>query len=301
MLVSTDRIMRLPPLKYLRTFQIAGRHLSFKAAADELAVTGSAVSHQIKNLEAFLGVVLFERKARSLEFTVAGQRYFDFLDGMFLRLERETRQLSHFRRGSVRLWLPPFFASEALLGQLSSFVHVDAEIDIRISTQPNEMNTHPVEADLSVLVGKGDWPELATYRLFARSVVTACSPELFAQCKFDTYASLSGQTLIVHDDGRDNWERWAAAFGIPEFAPKRLMRFDSMAAVVHAAEQGLGIALVSWPLAKQRFTCGALVRVFERELETGESFYLAHRPAAAKRTEVRALADWMLGKFQQHA
>ncbi len=293
--------MRLPPLNYLRTFQIAGRHMSFKMAADELAVTGSAVSHQIKNLEEFLGVALFERKARSLEFTVAGQRYFDFLDGMFLRLERETRQLSHFRRGSVRLWLPPFFASEALLSRLSSFAQVDDEIDIRISTQPNEMNTHPVEADLSVLVGKGDWPELTTYRLFARSVVTACSPALFEKNNFDSYDSLNNQTLIVHDDGRDNWERWATTFGIPEFEPKRLMRFDSMAAVVHAAELGLGIALVSWPLAKQRFTSGALVRVFEREFATGESFYLAHRPKTSKRTEVRALIEWMLENFQQHA
>lgn len=293
--------MRLPPLKYLRTFQMAGRHLSFKKAADELAVTGSAVSHQIKNLEAFLGVELFERKARALEFTVAGQRYFDFLDSMFMHLEIETRQLSHFRRSSVRLWLPPFFASEALLSSLSSFAEIDPEIDIRVSTQSNEMNTHPVEADLSVLVGKGDWPQLTTYRLFARSAVIACSPALFAENKFDSYASLSGQTLIVHDDGRDNWERWATTFGIPDFEPKRLLRFDSMAAVVNAAEQGLGVALVSWPLAKRRFTSGALVRVFERELATGESFYLAHRPKAAQRAEVQALAKWMLEKFQQRA
>lgn len=291
--------MRLPPLKYLRTFQIAGRHLSFKDAADELAVTGSAVSHQIKNLESFLGVPLFERKARALDFTDAGRGYFEFLNGMFARLESETQQLqTQFGRGIVRLWLPPFFASEAVLKSLSSFAHAATETDIRVSTQSSEMNTHPAEADLSVLVGKDDWPELITYRLFARSVVTACAPALLKEQKFDAYDSLNGQTLIVHDDGRDAWEQWAATLGIPELKPKRLIRFDSMPAVVHAAEQGLGIALVSWPLAKDRFISGALVRVFETELETGESFYLAHRPKDAERAEVRGLADWMLEKFQ---
>lgn len=293
---------RLPSLKYLRTFQIAGRHLSFKDAADELAVTASAVSHQIKNLETFLGVALFDRKTRALEFTAAGRDYFDFLDGMFARLESETQQLrSQFGRSVVRLRLPPFFASEALLKSLSSFAHAIAETDIHVSTQAGNMKTHPAEADLSVLLGNDDWPELATYRLFARKVVTACAPVLLEEKKFDSYESLNGQTLIVHDSGRDTWEQWAATLGIAAPQPKKLIRFDSMSAVARAAEQGLGIALVSWPLGKDWFDSGGLVRLFDTEVETGESFYLAHRPKDAERAEVRTLTEWMLEKFQQRA
>ncbi|MGI9287106.1 MAG: LysR substrate-binding domain-containing protein, partial [Pseudomonadales bacterium] len=258
---------------------MAGRHLSFKDAADELAVTASAVSHQIKNLESFLGVTLFERKTRSLELTDAGRRYFEFLDGMFARLESETQQLrTQFGRDIIRLWLPPFFANEALLKTLSSFPNASTETDIRVSTQRSGMNTHPAEADLSVLLGHDDWSELTTYRLFARRLVTACAPSLLKKQKFESYDSLNGHTLIVQDSGRDSWEQWAATLDIPAPKPKKLIRFDSMSAVVRAAEQGLGIALVSWPLAKDRFTSGALVRVFETELETGDNFYLAHRP-----------------------
>ena len=95
----------LPSLKSLRAFQIAGRHLSFKDAADELFLTASAVSHQVKNLEDYLGIELFLRKTRALELTDPGKKYFEFLDGMFTRLEAETHQIraDYGRGGSARL------------------------------------------------------------------------------------------------------------------------------------------------------------------------------------------------------
>lgn len=290
---------RLPSLKHLRTFQIAGRHLSFKDAADELAVTASAVSHQIKKLEVFLGVALFERKARALALTDAGRDYFAFLDGMFARLESETEQLSvQYGRGIVRLSAPPFFANEAFLKRLSSFQSASSEADIRISTQPGSMDTHPAGADLSILLGTDNWPELTTYRLFARRFVIACAPSLLQEQQLGSFESLNGQTLIVHDSQADVWGRWASTRGIPAPKPNKLIRFDSMLAVARAAQQGLGIALVSWPLGADWFESGALVRVFDSEIETGESFYLAHRPGDAQRYEVRRLADWILKEFQ---
>ena len=104
---------RIPPLRALRAFQAAGRHLSFKKAAEELCVTASAVSHQVKNLESFLGLSLFIRKTRALELTGAGQKYLEFLSEMFARLEAETHQLrAEYGRSIIRLCVPPFFANE---------------------------------------------------------------------------------------------------------------------------------------------------------------------------------------------
>lgn len=292
-------MMRLPSLKHLRTFQIAGRHLSFKSAANELAVTASAVSHQIRTLETFLGVALFERKTRSLALTDAGRDYFEFLDEMFARLESETQQLqTQYGRGIVRLSAPPFFANEAFLKRLSSYKDSSSEADIRVSTQPGSMSTHPAGADLSILLGNDNWPDLTTYRLFARRFVIACSPLLLREQQLSSFESLNGQTLIVHESHSDEWERWANTLKIPPPKAKKLIRFDSMLAVARAAQQGLGIALVSWPLGADWFKSGALVRVFDNEIETGESFYLAHRPEDARRGEVRKLAEWILREFQ---
>jgi LysR family glycine cleavage system transcriptional activator len=216
------RVMRLPSLKYLRTFQMAGRYLSFKDAAAELSITPSAVSHQIRNLEAFLGIPLFVRKTRALEFTDAGRNYFQFLDELFSRLENETQQLkTQYGRSIVRLCVPPFFASEALLPRMSRYQAAAPDTDIRVSTQPSAMKVHPPEADLSILLGPGNWPDLVTYPLMARRVVTACSPALYASEKLDSYASLNGQTLIVHESRPDAWEEWAAALNI--VAPRRAL------------------------------------------------------------------------------
>lgn len=292
--------MRLPSLKYLRTFQIAGQHLSFKDAADDLAVTASAVSHQIKNLEAYLGVPLFERKTRMLEFTDAGKIYFDYLNTMFSRLESETQQLrGRYGRNIVRISAPPFFANEALLKRISSFQAFSSALDIRVSTQPSRVNVHPAKADISILLGNDDWPELRTYRLFRRRFVTACSPALMRENQIDSPDKLNGQTLIVHENETNAWDSWAEQLRVPAPVPRKIMRFDSMSEVARAAEQGLGIALVSWPLGADWFQHNSLIRLFEDEIDTDSYFYLVHRPEEADRPEVQSVIDWMVTELRK--
>jgi DNA-binding transcriptional LysR family regulator len=291
--------MRLPSLKFLRTFQIAARHLSFKEASIELSLTASAVSHQIKNLESFLGIPLFNRKTRALELTNAGRNYYEFLDRMFAELEVETQQLRmQYERKIIRVCVPPFFASEALLPRLAEYHAISPVTDIRVSTQPSAMKDHPPETDLSVLLGKGHWPQLKTYQLFSRKVVTACSPGLLKKSGVKKFADLNGQVLIVHEMRIDAWERWAETLGIPHPRPGKLIRFDSMSAVVRAAEQGIGFALVSWPLGQHLFDSRSLERVFDVVVDTGEDFFLAHRPADAAQPEVQKITNWLLNNFR---
>jgi len=158
---------RMPPLKALRAFEAAGRHLSFKRAAEELCVTASAVSHQVKNLESFLGFDLFVRRTRALSLTDAGSSYHAFLADVFARLEAETHQVcAAYGRGIIRLSVPPFFAQELLMPQLEALQSVMPDTDIRLVMQPSLMQSHPAEADLSILLGPGDWPELDAVPLF---------------------------------------------------------------------------------------------------------------------------------------
>lgn len=288
----------LPSLRALKVFQVAGRHLSFKRAAEELCISASAVSHRVRNLEDELNTALFVRKTRALELTETGQRYFTYLDGMFSRLEAETQQLfSEYGRSLIQLCVPPFFAEEMLLPRLQEFQVLSNNTDIRLTTQPSLMKIHPTEADLSILLGNGDWPDLKTHRLFARKLIVGCAPGLMANLDPKSFDSLNGQTLIVHENRPHAWENWARALQIPAPRAANIIRFDSMSSVVQAATQGLGVALVSWPLSRHRFDTGSLVRVFDQVVSTGEHFYIAQRRNDATKTELDRLIAWLIQAF----
>jgi len=209
-----------------------------------------------------------------------------------------TEQLrGRFSRAVVRLQVPPFFASELLVPRLSGFSGTNAAIDIQISTDYTLHEARSPDADVSIVVGRGPWPDSQATRLFAQAYVPACSPELLRQTAIHSPLDLTNESLITHEQRPDLWDRWAAQNGIDALRPKQLIRFDTMSAVVHAAEQGVGIALVSAPLSATRFAAGSLIRVFERELATGESYYLLEPTPHLAAPSVQALVSWMLQQF----
>jgi len=291
-------LMSAEPLKYLKTFQIAAQRGSFAAAAAELCVTASAVSHQIRRLEQQLGVALFERRARSLVLTDAGARYLAQLEEVFALLASATAQLrARFSKVVLRLQVPPFFSQELLLPRLARFSAAHPDADIQIATRIGPIEVHPADADVSVVIGDGHWPDLEVRELFAQSFVPACSPQLLEFSGVTQVAQLANESLIVHTRRQDLWERWAVAVGLPALQPRQQVRFDTMSAVVDAAERGVGFALVSAPLSRGRFARGALRRAFAAEITTGESYFVLLRPQDTRRPEVRALRDWLVSEF----
>jgi LysR family glycine cleavage system transcriptional activator len=290
--------MASPPLRFLKTFQIAARLGSFKAAGAELCVTASAVSHQIKALEDELGLMLFDRGPRSLTLTAAGSYYLEHIDAVFSRLDYATQQLRmRHARKVVRLQVPSFFASELLLPRLAAFSALHADCDIQIATDITPNDEHAANYDVSIIVGLGEWNEVQAIRLFEQTYVPACAPVLRRKWRLEHPPDLVQRPLIAHNQRPDLWERWAAMAGVDMLQPKQLIQFDTMSAVVNAAEQGVGIALVSAPLSDSRFQSGSLVRLFDQELATGESYYLVTRPADAERPGVANLVRWMLQQF----
>lgn len=291
--------MRLPSLKFLKTFQVAAMRLSFKAAADELCITPSAVSHQIRALEEQLGVALFERGPSSLTLTEAGENYLQHMETMFSRLETVTEQLRiRYGRDVIRLHIPPFFATEMLLPRLPSFLEVRPEADVHINTVTGTITAHPAEADVSILVGASpeDGHDHDCHKLFSQTFVPACSPTLLQRQPIDRVQDLNNHTLITHEGRRDGWERWAQSLGI-DLRPKKIVRFDSMNTAAEAAEHGVGVALVSTRLGNERFAQGSLIKLFDRELETGESYFLVLRKEDAARPEIKALTQWLIDEF----
>ncbi len=292
------RLSRPPPTRSLRVFCVAARHRSFKFAADELFLTPSAVSHQIKELEETLGTRLFERKPRSLELTRTGVALLQEIEPLLEALDRSVAQIVRGgSRRTLQMVLPPFFASEVLVPRLEEFCARHPGIDLRIDSHDPRPAIHPVSADVSVLLLDAEPQGLQYSRLFPLSLTAACAPRHLPAIARLGSAVFKELTLIAHKPSADAWHAWAQEVGIASPEPARVLELDTMHAVVRAAEHGIGIALVPSMQCSESFRTGALVRVFAVELPTTDSYYLVNRAKDGDKPDVRALADWMREAF----
>ncbi|HSN70633.1 MAG TPA: LysR family transcriptional regulator, partial [Steroidobacteraceae bacterium] len=255
------------PLRGLRTFCVAARHESFRAAADELFITASAVSHQIKALEQDLGEPLFDRNGRDMRLTDFGRALFAELDPLIEKLDAVVaRFATGAMRSSIRISVQPFFASEYFVPRLSDFTAEHPEIDIKVSTSDETPETHPADADLSIRLFRTPPAGMPSYLLFPLTLVAAGSPELHKSLVVVEDSIESEFPLIIHETYPMAWKQWSRAAGIALPANSKVTRLDSMIAVVRACERGLGAALVPIPLADLWFEHGSIVRLFSQEL-----------------------------------
>jgi LysR family glycine cleavage system transcriptional activator len=300
---ATARMMRLsrpPPTRNLRVFCVAARRCSFKLAADELYLTPSAVSHQMKELEEALGVALFVRKPRALELTAAGATLLEEIEPLLTALDRSLAQIARRNGGrrTLRILLPPFFASELFIPRLTVFCAEHREIDIQIDTRDPRPSLHPPTADVSILLADTEPQGVEASRLFALSLTAVCAPQHAASVARLGGAVLRELPLIVHRPRPYAWASWAEQIGLEAPEPKNVVELDTMYAVVRAAERGVGIALVPSRLCEAWFRSGSLVRIFATELATADTYFLVCRRPDAGRPEIRALAQWALSQFR---
>ncbi len=249
----------------------------------------------MRELEDALGVRLFERKTRAVELTAAGHSLFDEVAPLLEAIDRSlTRVARRNRRVTLRLMLPPFFATELFIPRIASFCDAHPDIDIQVDTHDPRPVAHPPSADVSVLLTDSVPQGLKVSRLFSLSLVAACAKE-----HADTVARLGANVfrdmaLIVHRSRPFAWNSWAQEVGLEEPEPKNLIELDTMVAVVRAAERGVGIALVPEVLCGAWFESGRLVRIFPIELPTHDDYFLVTRVKDADRPEVVAMTRWVL-------
>src|ERR1700726_4483232 len=296
------RLSRTPALRNLRAFCIAARQRSFKAAADELAVTPSAVSHQMKELEEVIGVRLFERKSRALTLTTAGHRLHDEIAPLLDMMDRSLAQFSRRnRRRNVRVMLPPFFASELFVPRLESFFALHPGIDIQVDTVDPWPSDHPLSADVSIVLTNAEPQGVKAVRLFPLKLAAVCAKNFAASVARLGRGVFRETTLIVQKARPFAWAHWANEIGLDAPEPRNIIELDTMFSVVRAAERGVGIALVPEILCEAWFRSGALVRLFSLQLETDDSYFLVSRLQDADKPEVTAITDWTLGQFCRDA
>ena len=285
-------------LRGLRTFCAAAKHESFRTAGEELFITASAVSHQIKGLEQELGQALFDRNSRDLKLTEAGRALYADVQPLIDKLHRVV---AHYkaggRRTSIRMSVQPFFASEFFVPRLSEFTARHPEIDIQVGTSDETPEKLPTDVDLSIRLFRAPPPDLPSHLLFPLRLVAAGSPDFKKNMQVKGKEISSEFPLIVHETHPGAWAQWSKSTGIALPAGGKVTRLDSMIAVVRAAEQGIGAALVPVPLADLWFKQGSIVRLFKQELISDASYYLVSREEQPEDHGLRLLRDWILAEF----
>lgn len=289
-------------LRGLRTFCVAARYESFRTAGDELFVTASAVSHQIKSLEEELGQPLFDRTSRELSLTEIGKSLYDDVSPL---IEQLGLLVAKYKKGSIsssiRISVQPFFASEYFVPRLSEFTAANPEIDIQVGTSDETAEKHPSDADLSIRLFRTPPANMPSHLLFPLRMVPAGSPKFMQNMKVRNKAIVGEFPIIVHETHPKAWSQWASASGISLPENTKVIRLDSMIAVVRAAQQGIGAALVPVPIGNLWFDEGSIVRLFTKELVADVSYYLVCTEDRAGDESVNRLKDWILQNFADHA
>lgn len=288
-------------MRGIRTFCVAARHESFRLAAEELFVTASAVSHQIRKLEDELSVELFERQGRVLKLTSAGRVLYEEAAECIRHLDETASRLREgYQRASLRVSVQPFFASEMFVPRLNEFTVAHPTIDIHVDTSDETSERHPSDADISIRLFRSGPEGLAADLLFPLRLVPACSPEFREKLNIVGWNVPKALPIVVHASRPNAWQRWSERSGIKIPRNRNIIRLDSMIAVARAAERGLGAALVPLPIAEAWFRSGGLVRLFDYELVTRDGYYVVCEHKESGREDIQAFRTWALQSFAAH-
>ena len=285
-------------LRGLRTFCIAARYESFSTASEVLFITASAVSHQIKSLEEELGEQLFDRNSRELSLTETGRALYEDVSPLIEQLDTIA---AGYKKGaissSIRLSVQPFFASEFFVPRLSEFTAKHPEIDIQIGTSDETSEKHPTDADLSIRLFKTKPADLPSNLLFPLRMMPAGSPDFAKNIVVKKKEIVSDFPIIVHETRPKAWAQWSKSSGIKLPEKSKVIRLDSMIAVVRAAQRGIGAALVPVPIGDLWFKEGSIVPLFKKELVADVSYYLVCKEDRVKDEGVAILRDWIIETF----
>lgn len=295
-MASTPKIS----LRGLRTFCVAARYESFRTAGDELFITASAVSHQIKSLEEELGDQLFDRNSRELKLTETGQSLYDDVSPLIEQLNAATAK---YKKGavssSIRISVQPFFASEYFVPRLSEFTTKYPEIDIQVGTSDESAEKHPSDADLSIRLFRSAPANLPSDLLFPLRFAPAGSPEFKKTLVVKKKKIVSEFPIIVHEAHAKAWKNWSKTSGIELPENTKVTRLDSMIAAMRATQRGIGAALVPVPMGDLWFKEGSVVRLFKDESVADVSYYLVCSEDRADDESVSLLRKWIVQNFAE--
>jgi LysR family transcriptional regulator, glycine cleavage system transcriptional activator len=296
----------------LRAFAAVSRHLNFRAAAEELALTQSAVSRQIQALEEEVGASLFNRHTRAVELTAAGMLLLGASAPGLERIDSAVRQIrTSTGRKQVSLTTFASFASMWLIPRLEVFQKENADIDIRIDASDASVDMETADVDIALRYGPAAKMPAHAIRLFGEQLTPVASPWLLkSQPKIKSADDFANFTLIEAGDAHSthlewlSWRRWLDMQRLPKLEPKRWLFFNYAYQMVQTALTGQGVVLARTPLVAEHLNSGDLVELLPKlRIDSPMAFWLVLGPRARSstlaRAEVTAFCNWLKEQAKQ--
>ena len=318
MSTATRHVRSRPiPVGHLRAFEAVARHLNFRAAAEELFLTQSAVSRQIQALEEDVGSPLFLRHTRAVELTGAGLTLLRATGAALERIDgavRQIRQRAGRRTVAITTWAS--FASMWLIPRLEAFQREHPDIDIRLDASDATLDLSTSDVDLALRYTVPAAAPTGAVRLFGEQLTPVASPWLLREHPLASAQDLQHVTLIdagdthpVHQEWL-SWQRWLDQYGQPTdgstsnarqgLAPQRWLYFNYASQIVQAALTGQGVALARLPLVAESLASGDLVEPLPgARLDSPFAYWLVPAPNSPPRPEVKAFCDWLLREAER--
>jgi LysR family transcriptional regulator, glycine cleavage system transcriptional activator len=296
----------MPGTRALRTLFAAGRHLNFTRAADELGLTPAAVSHQIKEIEDQLGVVLFSRTSRTIRLTEAGSVLVDAAGEAIDLLNRAAARARKSARGAAELKVSAdsTFAAKWLMRRVDRFRKIRPDIELRFDITSELRDFDRDDIDVGIRFGAGRYPGLRADRLFDNLIIPVCSPALLKSGPpLREPRDLLRHTLVhIEWSGQGvtwpNWRTWMAAAGVDDFDDSRCITLSTSTDVVHAALESDAVALADFAMVANDLSQGRLIRPFELGIKMAPEFayFLVCPEATADDPRITAFRDWIIGE-----
>lgn len=292
--IRSTELQRLPSLRGLYVFDAASRHLNLVRAAEELGVTQSALSRQIRQLEDYLGVALFERLPRGLALTEAGDilKYHCRLGFKEMDQGISTITRTHTRQG-LRIAAARSYATRVICPQVAAFSNLNPWIDLIIDGHRHMLELGQKEADAAIRVGDGRWTDAICEKIEDDPLFPVASPSLIARIGTTNLSKLSKKSPILHFFERPYWSLWKNETGINIESDRQNLRFSETVMMIEAAEAGQGIALARRSLVRQALADNRLVRLSEAEVDDGIGYYFCATPESLRRKKVSKFREWV--------
>jgi DNA-binding transcriptional LysR family regulator len=289
----------LPDLDLLAGFEAAARHLSFTKAGEELFLTQSAVSRQIKELEDQLGVSLFHRRHRALALTEAGQQFYAAAAQVLTTMRSATSRLrAQSGRKTLSVTTTNSFAALWLIPRLAGFTRTHPDVEVKITAETRVQDLERDGLDIAIRHGPALLAGPNAIRLFGERVFPVCSPKLLKKLPLREPADLRQHCLLQYSDpdGRHpwlHWKTWLEVAGIPDLRPASTLSFSGYEQIIPAAVAGHGVALGRSPLLKDLLAAKELVAPLKGSADPARSYFAIVSRNATGRAEAVDFVEWL--------
>jgi len=288
-----SRAPRKLPLTALRTFEVAARRLSFKDAADELCVSATTVSNQIRELERDWRCQLFIRKTRAVVLTDEGRSLSHVLTKAFDDIRAEIEMRGQSTRKMVTLAVGPIFGARWMVPRLTRFRRDLPNIDLILQDSPRITDAVMMGAHLAVDWGDGNWAGLDSMHLLDITYAPVVSEALLAERGGLSCVEDLANYPVIHQRDRSEWAAWLGMMACSGLKLKEEVIITDTNTVMQAALEGQGVSLGIFPFLNRELNSGALIKPFDAELKPKRSFYLLAKRGSERTAEVSSVIKWL--------